>query len=133
MKDDQQLLSEFCQNGSEGAFRELVDRHLKLVYSAAMRIVNGDTHLAMDISQLVFSKLAHRAPSLPAGVVLAGWLHRDARFTALAVLRKERRRVEREQEAFKMHGLETAGNEMDWAALRPVLDEILEELNEEDR
>lgn len=133
MREDYGLLSEFCRNGSEGAFREVVDRHLKLVYSAAMRIVNGDAYLAQDISQLVFSKLAWKAPTLPADVVLAGWLHRDARFTALAVLRKERRRVEREQEAVKMHELETAGQEIDWAALRPMLDEILDELNEEDR
>lgn len=133
MSEDHRLLGEFCRNGSEAAFRAVVDRHLKLVYSAAMRIVNGDSPLAQDISQLVFSNLARKAASLPGDVVLAGWLHRDARFTALAALRKERRRMAREQEAFKMRDLETAGAEMDWAALRPVLDEILEELNEEDR
>src|ERR1041384_1261177 len=133
MREDQRLLTEFCRNGSEGAFREIVDRHLKLVYSAAMRIVNGDTHLAQDVSQLVFSNLARKASSLPADVVLAGWLHRDARFTALEVLRKERRRVVREQEAVNMYELETVGPEMDWAALRPMLDEILGELKEEDR
>src|SRR5882672_10454248 len=109
MREDHRLLREFCRNGSEGAFRKIVDRHLKLVYSAAMRIVNGDAHLAQDIAQLVFSNLARKAPSLPADVVLPGWLHQDARFTALEVLRKERRRVIREQEAVKMHELETTG------------------------
>jgi hypothetical protein len=31
-----------------------VDRYLNLVYSTAVRLVDGDTHRAQDITQLVF-------------------------------------------------------------------------------
>src|SRR5665213_1736151 len=102
MSTDHQLLTEFCRNGSESAFEQLVERHLKLVYSTAMRMVNGDSHLAQDISQTVFANFARKARKLPGDVTLAGWLHRDARFTALEFLRKERRRITREQEASTM-------------------------------
>ena len=132
MSDDRQWLAEFCRSGSEAAFRQLVERHLNLVYSAAMRMVNGDTHLAQDIAQVVFSNLAGKARSLPANVVLAGWLHRDTRFTALEWLRREHRRIEREREAATMHELEAAG-QIEWSRLRPVLDEVLDELDDADR
>jgi RNA polymerase sigma factor (sigma-70 family) len=132
MSDDHQLLAEFSRNGSEAAFRQLAERHLNLVYSAAMRMVNGDTHQAQDITQLVFLNLARKACSLPANVVLAGWLHRATRFTALEWVRKERRRVEREREAATMHELEAAG-EVEWSHLRPILDAVLDELEDDDR
>ncbi|HZR19798.1 MAG TPA: sigma-70 family RNA polymerase sigma factor [Verrucomicrobiae bacterium] len=133
MSEDRQLLAEFCRNGSETAFRRLVERHLKMVYSTAMRVVNGDVHLAQDIAQSVFSNLARKARYIPAQVVLAGWLHRDARFTALEFLRKERRRIAREREAAIMYELESSGHEAAWSCLRPILDEVLDELEEEDR
>jgi RNA polymerase sigma factor (sigma-70 family) len=132
MNDDSQFLSEFCRTGSESAFRQLVERHLNLVYSAALRMVNGDAHLAQDISRLVFSNLVRKARSLPTNVLLAGWLHRDTRFTALAWLRKEHRRAEREREAATMRELESAGD-IEWSRLRPVLDEVLDELDDDDR
>ena len=132
MSDDRQWLAEFSRNGSDAAFRQLVGQHLNLVYSAAMRMVNGDAHQAQDIAQLVFANLARQARSLPADVVLAGWLHRDTRFTALEWLRRERRRVERESEAAMMRELETAG-EVEWSHLRPILDEVLDELADDDR
>lgn len=132
MSDDRQCVAEFCRNGSESAFRQLVERHLSLVYSAAMRMVNGDAHLAQDITQLVFSNLARKARSLPANVLLAGWLHRDTRFTALEWLRKEHRRAEREREAAAMRELESA-DEVEWSHLRPALDGVLDELADDDR
>ena len=127
MSDERQWLAEFCRNGSELVFRQLVGRHLGLVYSTAMRMVNGDSHCAQDITQLVFSNLACKARSLPANVVLAGWLHSDTRFTALEWLRKEHRRAEREKEAAAMLELESAGD-VEWSRLRPIIDEVLEEL-----
>lgn len=133
MSEDRQLLEKFCRTGSETAFRELVEQHLKLVYSVAMRMANGDAHLAQDISQIVFSNLARKAHSLPADVVLAGWLHQDTRFTALEFLRKERRRVNREKEAALMYEMEASEPEVDWSRVRPVLDEALGELHQEDR
>ena len=42
------------------AFRQLVDRHLPLVWSTARRLANGDAALAEDISQIVFSDFARK-------------------------------------------------------------------------
>src|SRR4051812_22360133 len=92
--DDQQLLARYAHEGSQEAFAELVRRHLSLVYSAALRQVRA-SQLAEDIAQMVFANLARKAKSLPGHVVLAGWLHRDTRFTALDILRAERRRQTR--------------------------------------
>ena len=55
------MLAEYVENGSEAAFRELVARYLDFVYSAAIRLTSGDSHLAEDISQTVFVHLARKA------------------------------------------------------------------------
>ena len=52
MMDDKQLLHAYTRERSESAFGELVTRHIDFVYSAALRVVNGDSHLAEDVAQL---------------------------------------------------------------------------------
>jgi RNA polymerase sigma factor (sigma-70 family) len=133
MNEDRQWLSEFCASGSERAFRQIVERNLKLVFGTAMRLLNGDAHLAEDVAQTVFTNLALKARSLPQELVLAGWLHRDTRFTALEVLRKERRRKARELEAAAMHDAESQAHEVVWPSIQLILDELLDELEDEDR
>jgi len=142
MDNDRQLLRRYAAEGSEAAFGELVARHVNLVYSAALRRTGGDAHLAQDIAQTVFTDLARKARSLPENVVLAGWLHRATRYAAAQLLRTERRRAAREQEAVTMHSiLSEAGSDptrrsptdADWAQIRPLLDGALDELAEEDR
>ena len=54
MMDDEQLLGAYARDRSESAFGELVARHIDFVYSTALRVVNGDRHLAQDVSQTVF-------------------------------------------------------------------------------
>ena len=39
MTEDLKLLREYAENGSERAFAELVQRHVNLVYSTALRLV----------------------------------------------------------------------------------------------
>ena len=58
MNDDAQLLRRYAEHASESAFAELVARHIDLVYSAALRQLNGDTHQAQDVAQTVFADLA---------------------------------------------------------------------------
>jgi len=132
MADDQQLLERFANAGSEAAFGELVDRHVNLVYSTALRRTDFDAHLAKDVAQLVFTDLARKAPSLSRNVVLAGWLHRATLYAAGQLLRSDRRRRLREQEAATMSALESETN-ADWQALRSVLDEALDKLSPDDR
>ena len=76
MTDDGQLLQQYTRERSESAFGELVTRHIDLVYSAALRVAGGDSHLAEDVTQMVFIDLARKALSLPCDIVLAGWLQR---------------------------------------------------------
>src|SRR2546426_7114214 len=106
MADDEQLLRQYSRERSEAAFGELVRRHIDLVYSAALRVVNGDTHLAQDVTQTVFIDLACKARSLPRGVVLAGWLHHHTCYKASTAVRTEQRRRSREQIAMEMRALD---------------------------
>lgn len=134
MLDDAELLRSYADARSEVAFAELVRRHVDLVYSAALRRVGGDSHLAEDVCQKVFVALARQAESLTDRALLTGWLYTTARFAAAEVVRTERRRRAREQEAFVMH--ELFGNsalDPDWEKLRPVLDNAMDQLNECDR
>ncbi len=62
MTPDSELLKRFARTNSEDAFAELVKRHVNLVYSAALRQVNGDAHLAQDVAQTVFADLARTLP-----------------------------------------------------------------------
>src|SRR5882672_6000600 len=103
MLDDIALLRSYAEHGAEDAFTELVQRHLNLVYSAALRRVGGDPHLAADVTQQVFVALARQAPALARRTVLTGWLYTTARFAAARVVRTERRRQAREQEVYIMN------------------------------
>jgi DNA-directed RNA polymerase specialized sigma24 family protein len=64
MTDNDELLRQYAETGSEKAFAELVLRNLPLVYSAALRQVGGDEQLAKDVAQSVFTDLARKAASL---------------------------------------------------------------------
>jgi DNA-directed RNA polymerase specialized sigma24 family protein len=119
--DDEQLLAIYVGEKSEEAFAELVSRHAGLVYSAAVRQVR-DAQLAKDVAQMVFANLAKHARTIPRGMVLAGWLHRDTRFTSLDLLRAERRRTKREQEAVVMNEINSERSP-EWEKIRPILDE----------
>ena len=61
MTDSRRLLADFAENGSHAAFRDLVKNYTDLVYSAAVRLVDGDMHLAQDVTQIVFIDLAKLA------------------------------------------------------------------------
>src|SRR4051812_38928900 len=125
MTDDAELLCRYADEGAEDAFAELVQRHVNFVYSAALRQVNGDAHLAADATQLVFTDLARKARSLVAHRVLAGWLFTSTRFATAKLIRSERRRHAREQEAQLMQDLtqDSSAAQLDWQRVRPVLDE----------
>ncbi|MDB6122206.1 MAG: polymerase, sigma-24 subunit, subfamily [Pedosphaera sp.] len=132
MTDDGQLLRRYTTERSEDAFRELVTRHIDLVYSAAFRLAGRDSHLAQDITQNVFVDLARKASSLPSNVVLPGWLYRHACFTASKAVRTERRRQAREFTAMEMTEL-THQPDANWEQIAPELEEAMTQLSEPDR
>ncbi|HEY1790256.1 MAG TPA: sigma-70 family RNA polymerase sigma factor, partial [Verrucomicrobiae bacterium] len=132
---DHQLLRNFTQERSESAFAELVARHLPLVYSTAFRQTAGDIHAAKDVAQLVFVDFARKAAGLSENVVLAGWLHRATIFAARQILRGERRRQLREQQAAAMNTTESQSEPENggWPQIHRLLDEALDHLNKTDR
>jgi len=133
MKEDSLLLAEYARDRSEAAFAELVRRHVNFVYAAALRQVNGDTHLAQDVAQAVFTDLARKAHSLSGHRVLAGWLFTSTRYTAAKLVRTEQRRRARELAAQFMDAEPDSAAAADWERLRPVLDAALADLKEGDR
>src|SRR5690348_4485382 len=98
--DDLALLKEYATSGSEEAFRELVSRHVAVVYAAARRQV-GDT-LAGDVTQAVFVLVARKAGKLGPKTVLVAWLLTTTRLVSRATLRSELRRQRWEKEASTM-------------------------------
>jgi DNA-directed RNA polymerase specialized sigma24 family protein len=82
----------------------------------------------------VFTDLARKARLLAQRPVLAGWLHRSARFAAAGLVRAEERRQRREAAAHSMENLHPHEDALtDWEKARPVLDEALSEIDEADR
>jgi RNA polymerase sigma factor (sigma-70 family) len=132
MTPDPELLREFARTNSEAAFAELVKRHVNLVYSAALRQVNGDEHLAKDVAQMVFTDLARKADSLARRETLTGWLYTSAHFAAAKIVRGENRRRDRE-EKFMREPIQESAPDADWEKLRPTLDDAMHELKETDR
>jgi RNA polymerase sigma factor (sigma-70 family) len=130
--DDRALLREYAAGGSEGAFEALVSRHIGLVYSAALRQVR-DSHLAEDITQTVFMILAQKARGISTATILAGWLFKTTRYTALAQLRALAKRQRHEQEVQMETEIESAAPGPLWEQLSPLVDEALATLGEKDR
>jgi RNA polymerase sigma factor (sigma-70 family) len=136
MTPDSELLRQFARTNSEAAFAELVQRHVNLVYSTALRQVNGDAHLAQDVAQTVFTDLVRKADLLARGrdasSPLTGWLYTSTHFAAAKMIRGENRRRDREEIFMREPTSETAPD-TDWEKLRPTLDDAMHELKESDR
>src|SRR5262245_1599695 len=130
---DTELLRDYRRNNSEAAFTELAQRHVNLVYSAALRHV-GIAADAEEITQAVFVILARKAAGLRPDVILEAWLYETTRFTALGFLRGERRRQFREQEAYMQSTIQESGStDPVWNQLAPLLDEAMARLGKTDR
>src|SRR5689334_22831845 len=76
MASDTELLNSYFEKRDESAFAELVRRHVDHVYSAALRLLNFDTHLAEDVTQAVFTEMARKAGALRRYLALSSWLHK---------------------------------------------------------
>ncbi len=127
---DLELLTCYTREESQDAFAELVRRHVDLVYSAALRQV-GSPHLAEEVAQSAFLKLARHAHEFTPGTVIPAWLYQVTRREAIDVVRHEARRRLREKIATEMNAIDATA--ADWEQIEPLLDEAMQALEETDR
>ena len=131
LPSDQECLHRFVTCGDERAFAAVVERHLRLVHGAAMRVL-GDSEAAQEIAQCVFILLAKHAWRLTSHPAFTGWLYRTAVLEAQEYRRGQARRLKRERMAVAL-GLTTNHEEPSISALAPELDEAMLELRSGDR
>jgi uncharacterized protein (TIGR03435 family) len=139
---DMDLLRQYAGGNSDAAFAALVSRHVNLVYSAALRKA-GNPHAAEEITQAVFIILAQKAGRIPDKTILPGWLYQTARLTAASFLKREIRRVRREQEAFMLSQFDQPRSDLSrrseteadetWQQLAPLLEDAMGQLGDKDR
>jgi RNA polymerase sigma factor (sigma-70 family) len=127
---DLDLLDQYARENRQDAFAALLERHLKLVYSAALRQVRSP-ELAEEVAQSVFADLARSAGKLEPQTILTAWLYQVTRRTAIDMVRRESRRQLREQIAVDMTNINSSSSE--WTAIEPLLDEAMEALDPPDR
>lgn len=134
--EETELLRLYVSVHSEQAFGELVRRKIGLVYSAALRQVGGDPHLAEEVAQVVFTTLAKKAGRVVHHPSLSGWLHTTTHLAAAQIMRKEQRRRRRESEAYLMKETQDSGRleaAAPWEDISGVLDQALLQLEDHDR
>ena len=120
--DDAMLLMRWVEDRDGEAFKELVSRYSRMVFSACNRIVQNATD-AEDLTQDCFEALVYVGKK--PGPYLGAWLHRVATFHALNHVRGQNRRRQREEEYFTVA---TEAREMQWNEINPFLDEAINAL-----
>lgn len=127
---DLELLQCYTRNNSQDSFATLVNRHLNLVFSAAMRQVRLP-QLAEEVAQSVFADLAQSANKLKPDTILTAWLYEVTRRTAIDFVRRESRRQLREKIAHELTTMNATAD--DWTEIEPFLDEAMHALDATDR
>jgi RNA polymerase sigma factor (sigma-70 family) len=130
---DFEWLQQFARTGNQTAFRDLVRRHLDLVFATALR-KTGDAGGAEEIAQNVFGILARKAWTFAPDDSLPAWLYRTALLESKQWVRGEFRRRRRENAAAELGTtMKTTDEKPAFSALVPLLDEALLSLREKDR
>lgn len=103
------------------ACAKIVELHGPLVKSACRRVLR-DEGLAEDAAQETFVLLMKKAPALPPGISLAGWLYHAACRTALNHQRAATRRRMRENSVEAINQMIPDTQPNPWAEIEPHLD-----------
>lgn len=92
-QSSEQVLAAYAASRDEGAFRVLLHRHAGPVWAACRRELTCPD-LAEDAFQATFLALVRQARQIRGDGSVAGWLDKTAKRTAIAMRRKEARRIE---------------------------------------
>jgi RNA polymerase sigma-70 factor (ECF subfamily) len=113
-RDDAALIAASLA-GDDDAFRQLVERHYRMVLSVAYRAL-GNVTAAEDCAQDVFIKVHQKLRLYRADRPFINWLHRVAANTVTDTIR--RRRAELSLEALRHEAPSRLGDPAEAAALR---------------
>ena len=91
---DERELIERCLEGDQGAFRALVEDHMRAVYNLAFNFVRSHDE-ADDLAQETFVKAFQSLASFRGDAGIGTWLHRIVTNLALDRLRQRQRRLTR--------------------------------------
>lgn len=130
--DDWKLLQKFADDGDDDSFARVVKEHIGLVYATALRMTS-DAAASEDITQSVFILLADKADLLNPHGALASWLYQSTVLKSRKYLARERNRTLKEEKSAPMMNQDSESMPNDWHEIRPLIDEALSDLPEEDR
>lgn len=131
------LLDRFL-DGDDAAFSTLVERYEEKLFAFITRMI-GDSHLAEDVFQQVFVKVAKNAAAYDGRASFSTWLFRIARNSALDELRRRSRRQEelrpgeRDMESVADRKMETPLERMTREELGHAINRALWQIPEEQR
>ena len=130
---DADLIADYVSTGSDDAFRQLVERHLRLVYGAARRQMI-DPQSADDVTQAAFILLARKAGSISNPGLLSAWLMATTHYACRDARKAANRRRAHERKAAEMNpSIKGDEPEDETSRLLPLLDGAMCQLRESDR
>ena len=91
---DEQMLIDRCRHGDQGAFRDLVEAHMRHVYDLAFSFTHSHDE-ADDLAQETFVKAYRSMSSFRGDSGIGTWLYRIVTNLALDRLRQRRRSAQR--------------------------------------
>ena len=124
--DERRLVRE-AMEGSQHAFRALVELYMREIYNTAFRFVQNH-HDADDIAQETFVRAYEALPSFRGDAEFGTWLYRIAANLSLNCLKSSRRRKERDSAA--VPEVHAADDSMDSAARHNISAHIERALHE---
>ena len=110
-ESDIRRLSQRIVDGDESAFETFFNGYSPRLYAFLLVLTSGDEHLAREVQQIVFIRVAGRFRMFDSESRLWAWLNTVARNAFVDILRKEGRHTRRCQEAFEDPNAHVGWNE----------------------